>query len=262
MQHQADCHEPVITLRNISFQYGHNKVIDKLSLSVLQRDFVGLIGANGAGKTTLLKTIVGLIKPSQGEVELFGKPINKFQDWERIGYVPQRSQLNPLFPATAKEVVMSGLYGKKKMHRRLNRLDKEKCEEALLALGIESLANRLIGQLSGGQQQRVLLARALINNPELLILDEPTVGIDAQAQEMFFHMIKHMHQHHNMTFLIVSHDMDQMFNYLGNEPKYSCGKLNFYVKHSHDLEDCKETHLTHTLKDLRKSFDLRKPILY
>lgn len=201
-----------------------------------------------------------MIKPTQGEIELFGVPIRHFQDWNRIGYVPQRSQLNPLFPATVKEVVMSGLYGKHKMYRRLTRQDKVKCEEAMHALGIEQLSNQLIGRLSGGQQQRVLLARALINNPDLLILDEPTTGIDVETQQSFFHMIKHMHQHHNITFLIVSHDLDMMFSYLGDRPVYTSGKLNFYVKHSHDLEDCTETHLTHTLKDLRKSMDLREPI--
>jgi zinc transport system ATP-binding protein len=117
------------------------------------------------------------------------------------------------------------------------------------------LADKRIGQLSGGQQQRVFLARALINNPELLILDEPTVGIDAETQAGFFHMIQHMHKHHNITFLMVSHDMEWVRSYLGAEPAAEAGKLKFFVRHSHDLEDCVETDLTHSLKDLRHALD-------
>lgn len=254
------CHQPIIEIKNVSVSYKHAKVIERLNVSVLQRDFVGLIGSNGAGKTTLLRTIVGLIPPDEGEIRLFGEPIGRFKNWERIGYVSQRNSLNPLFPATVKEVVLSGMYGRKKMHRSIGKHELLKAEEAMHALGIEGLSGSLIGRLSGGQQQRVMLARALINNPELLILDEPTVGIDAETQATFFHMIKHMHQHHNITFLMVSHDMEMMYSYLGSEPKHTSGKLKFYVKHSHEVEDCTETHLTHTLKDLRKHLILQQSV--
>ncbi|ANE49045.1 ABC transporter [Paenibacillus swuensis] len=245
------CHEDVITLRDLSFAYEHKNVLQHVNFSIKQRDFVGLIGSNGAGKTTLLRMIVGLLKPTQGEIHLFGEPISQFKQWERIGYVPQKNSLNPLFPATVREVVMSGLYGKKSLFRRIAKSELQKCEDALHAMSIEDLADKRIGQLSGGQQQRVFLARALINNPDLLILDEPTVGIDPETQEGFFHMIKHMHQHHHITFLMVSHDMDMIETYLGTEPIERSGKLKFYVKHSHDIEDCRETDLTHSLKDLR-----------
>src|SRR5690554_5624796 len=152
--------------------------------------------------------IVGLLKPDHGEIRLFGQAISRFRDWERIGYVPQSNSFNPLFPATVKEVVLSGLYGNKKMLRWLTRRDIQKCEDALHAMDIANLQEKLIGRLSGGQQQRVFLARALINNPDLLILDEPTVGIDAETQDNFFHMIRHMHQHHDITFIMVSHDIE------------------------------------------------------
>jgi zinc transport system ATP-binding protein len=246
------CHHSIISMNQVSFHYEGRNVIDKLDLTILQRDFVGLIGSNGAGKTTLLKMIVGLLKPSSGEIQLFGQPLSQFTGWNRIGYVPQKNMLNPLFPATVKEVVLSGLYGKNRMLKRMTNEDRQKCTEALHALGIEDLADIRIGKLSGGQQQRVFLARSLINNPELLILDEPTIGIDAETQESFFHMIKHMHQRHNITFLMVSHDVDMMQSYLGNEPKNSVGKLKFYVKHSHDMDDCVDDNLAHTLRDLRK----------
>jgi zinc transport system ATP-binding protein len=250
------CHEGIIAMNNVSFKYEGVNVIDNLQLQVLQRDFVGLIGSNGAGKTTLLRMIVGLLKPQSGEIQLFGQPINQFKDWERIGYVPQKNAFNPLFPATVKEVVLSGLYGRKKMFRRMTKKDHRKCEEALHALGIDELTDRRIGQLSGGQQQRVFLARSLINSPELLILDEPTVGIDSETQDAFFHMIQHMHQRHNITFLMVSHDVEKMQSYLGEAPKQTSGKLKFYVKHSHELENCVENDLSHTLRDLRHHLEL------
>jgi len=245
------CHDPVISVDGVSFSYGQKEVFRDLSFSVLERDFVGVTGPNGAGKTTLLKLIVGLIRPDRGEIRLFGTPVPRFRDWHRIGYVPQRSSINPLFPATVQEVVMSGLYGRHTLFRRLGRDARRTCGEALDALGIGHLADRLIGRLSGGQQQRVLLARALIRNPALLILDEPTAGIDAEAQEAFFHMIRHMHTHHNITFLMVSHDVGMLHQYLGREPRHEHQGIRFYVRHSHDPEECAETDLIHSLKRSR-----------
>ncbi|QHW34933.1 ABC transporter ATP-binding protein [Paenibacillus rhizovicinus] len=257
-QAQLACHAPIIELDGVSFAYEQRPVMSDVSFTVQERDFVGLIGSNGAGKTTLLRMIVGLLKPTSGSIKLFGQPIGQFRDWERIGYVPQKNSFNPLFPATVREVVLSGLYNRNKIFKRVSKADAVKCEEALHAMKIDDLAGKRIGQLSGGQQQRAFLARALINNPALLILDEPTVGIDADTQEGFFHLIKHMHQHHNITFLMVSHDMGMIQSYLGHEPKQEAGKIKFYVKHSHDLEDCGETNLTHSLRELRQSMERGK----
>jgi zinc transport system ATP-binding protein len=211
---QDGCHRSIISIEQLSFAYDNKKVIDDLNFTVLERDFVGLVGTNGAGKTTLLKMLVGLLKPKEGQIRLFDVPIHKFQDWDLIGYVPQKNSFNPLFPATVREVVTSGLYGRKKLYRRLNKADLQKCDDAMNIMRIQDLADRKIGQLSGGQQQRVFLARAIINNPQLLILDEPTVGIDAETQQGFFQMIEHMHRHHHITFLMVSHDMDMLHSYL------------------------------------------------
>lgn len=241
------CHEHVIRLDQVTFSYQDQQVIRNLSFSVKERDFVGLVGSNGAGKTTLMRMIVGLLKPSSGKIEIFGQPISQFNDWERIGYVPQKNSFNPLFPATVREVVMSGRYGKKNLMRRLHKQDAQKCEDAMEVMGIVDLAGKRIGQLSGGQQQRVFLARALINNPDLLILDEPTVGIDIETQHSFFKLIQHMHMHHHMTFLMVSHDMEMIETYLGKDPVEQSGKLKFYVKHSHELENCEATDLRHSL---------------
>ncbi|GIP37632.1 zinc uptake system ATP-binding protein ZurA [Paenibacillus sp. J31TS4] len=254
---QPTCHRPVVELSDVSFAYENKSVIDRLTFCIRQRDFVGIVGSNGAGKTTLMRIIVGLIKPTAGKVRLFGEPMDQFRDWHKIGYVPQKQSFNPLFPATVKEVVLSGLYGRKSMFKRMSRTDQQKCFDALDVLNIADLADRRIGQLSGGQQQRAFLARALVNNPELLILDEPTVGIDAETQESFFHLIRHMHHHHPITFLMVSHDLDMMMAYLGPEPVQEAGKIRFYVKHSHVPEDCGETGLTHALSDLREAIQIQ-----
>lgn len=245
---QTACHRDIISLDRVSFGYGGKPVLSDLSFVVRERDFVGLIGSNGAGKTTLLRLIVGLLKPDAGRIELFGTPADRFSDRHLIGYVPQRSHFNPLFPATVREVVLSGLFGRRKLFRRVTRDDQRRCEDALRTMQIEDLADKLIGALSGGQQQRVFLARALVSNPKLLILDEPMSGIDAETQINFFHLIRHMHQKHDITFLMVSHDMEMVRSYLGEQAKQTFGKLSFYVRHSHDLEDCAETDLLHTLR--------------
>ncbi|MDB4867192.1 MAG: transporter ATP-binding protein [Cohnella sp.] len=245
---EPGCHRQIVTLDDVSFSFGTKPVLSNLSFHIQERDFVGLIGSNGAGKTTLLQLIVGLLKPDSGRIELFGMPADRFKERDLIGYVPQRSNFNPLFPATVREVVMSGLFGRRKLFRRVTRQDTIQCEDALRTMHIEDLADKRIGELSGGQQQRVFLARALISNPQLLILDEPMAGIDAETQENFFHLIRHMHQKHNITFLMVSHDIEMMRSYLGQEPKERSGKLSFYIRHSHDIEDCEETDLLHTLR--------------
>ncbi|MCR8642442.1 ABC transporter ATP-binding protein [Paenibacillus sp. N1-5-1-14] len=254
---QAGCHRSIVSIDGVSFSYDNKKVIDNLSFNVLERDFVGLIGSNGAGKTTLLKMLVGLLKVKQGEIRLFDEPLNTFKDWDRIGYVPQKNSLNPLFPATVREVVTSGMYGRKRLYRKLSAEDHQKCLDAMEVMRITDLGDRKIGELSGGQQQRVFLARALVNNPELLILDEPTVGIDAQTQEDFFRMIRHMHDHHHMTFIMVSHDIDMVDSFLGTEPMHQSGGLKFHVKHTHDPEDCRETNLLHSTKAISEMIEVR-----
>ncbi|MFC5403964.1 metal ABC transporter ATP-binding protein [Cohnella soli] len=248
MPTQAGCHREIVRLDGVSYAYDSQTILSDVNFTIMERDFVGLIGANGAGKTTLLRMIVGLTRPQKGSITLFGKPASQFKDWNDIGYVPQRSHVNPLFPATVREVVLSGMYGRKKLFRKLSKGDIARCEDALGAMKIGDLANKKIGALSGGQQQRVFLARALINNPKLLILDEPLTGIDVETQTSFFQMVKHMHQRHNITFLMVSHDMEMVRSYLGQEPKERSGKLSFYVRHSHDLDDCDGTDLLHSLR--------------
>ncbi|UHA72852.1 metal ABC transporter ATP-binding protein [Paenibacillus sp. 481] len=238
------CHGKVIELDQVAFGYEDQFVFKDVNFTIHERDFVGVIGSNGAGKTTLLRLMVGLLKPTAGQIKLFGTPIQRFKDWNRIGYVPQKNSFNPLFPATVQEVVKSGMYNRGRLFRRITRQEQEQCQDAMRVMRIEDLADKRIGQLSGGQQQRVFLARAMVNKPELLILDEPTVGIDAETQRDFFNLLQHLHEHHHMTFIMVSHDLDLVNSWLGSEPVGHCGKLNFYVKHSHEIE-CAQADLTH-----------------
>ncbi|ATP39524.1 zinc ABC transporter ATP-binding protein [Solibacillus sp. R5-41] len=201
--------KPLIEMKNVSFQYEYTQVLKNISLRVEEGDFLALLGQNGSGKSTLLKLILGLLKPMTGEIELFGENANSFKHREWIGYVSQKSNaFNSGFPATVQEVVKSGLAKKTGLFKRLPKNADELINRALADVGMESFAKRNIGQLSGGQQQRVFIARALVAQPKLLILDEPTVGIDHENVQAFYDMLAHLNVQHQMTMILVTHDVD------------------------------------------------------
>ncbi|OLN23374.1 zinc ABC transporter ATP-binding protein [Domibacillus antri] len=198
----------VIDIRDVNFKYDRENVLEDIHLSVPQGAFVGLVGPNGSGKSTLLKIILGLLKVKEGEVQLFGIPQQKFKDWDRIGFVSQKANsFNIGFPATVFEVVMGGLAKKVGLFRRPGQNEKEAVVKAVKAVGMEPYLNRNIGDLSGGQQQRVFIARAIVSNPSILILDEPTVGVDSQNVESFYHMLTYLNEELGMTLLLVTHDI-------------------------------------------------------
>ncbi|MCK1998990.1 metal ABC transporter ATP-binding protein [Psychrobacillus psychrodurans] len=200
---------PLINLHNISYQYEQTKALTDIDLTIAEGDFLAIIGPNGSGKSTLLKIILGLLKPTKGEVLLFGKPVTQFKDKERIGYVSQKSNsFNTGFPATVTEVVRSGLVKKTGLfHRYPANVDKL-VKQALKSVGMDEFSMKNIGDLSGGQQQRVFIARALISNPNILILDEPTVGVDSKNVKSFYNMLSHLNREHNITIVLVTHDVD------------------------------------------------------
>lgn len=199
----------LIEIKNVSFQYEYTQVLKNISLRVEEGDFLALIGQNGSGKSTLLKLILGLLKPMSGEIQLFGENANQFKHREWIGYVSQKSNaFNSGFPATVEEVVKSGLTQKVGLFKRMPKDSEYLVMAALKDVGMEQYAKRNIGQLSGGQQQRVFIARALVADPKLLILDEPTVGIDRENVQAFYDMLAHLNTHHNMTLILVTHDVD------------------------------------------------------
>ncbi|HEY4623520.1 MAG TPA: metal ABC transporter ATP-binding protein [Solibacillus sp.] len=201
--------KPLIELKDVSFQYEYTQVLKNISLRVDEGDFLALIGQNGSGKSTLLKLILGLLKPMSGDIKLFGEPANQFKHREWIGYVSQKSNaFNSGFPATVEEVVKSGLSQKVGLFKRYPKDTDILVKSALKDVGMEQFMKRNIGQLSGGQQQRVFIARALIADPKLLILDEPTVGIDRENVQAFYDMLAHLNEHHKMTMILVTHDVD------------------------------------------------------
>lgn len=201
--------KPLIELENVGFQYEYTQVLKNISLRVEEGDFLALLGQNGSGKSTLLKLILGLLKPMSGEIALFGENATQFKNREWIGYVSQKSNaFNSGFPATVAEVVKSGLTKKAGLFKRLPKDSDKLVLRALADVGMDEFATRNIGQLSGGQQQRVFIARALVAQPKLLILDEPTVGIDHENVQAFYDMLAHLNQHHNMTLILVTHDVD------------------------------------------------------
>ncbi len=199
---------PPLDIRNLSFQFSDADVLNDVSFVVNKGDFAGLVGSNGAGKSTLLRLILGELKPSEGQIFIYGEEVDKFDGWQRIGYIAQKNaDLNAGFPATVLEVVTANLYKSIGLGRPIRKVHKERAREALAKTGVADLANKRIGELSGGQQQRVFLARALVNEPELLILDEATSGVDERSQGVFYDMLDQLKCEKDLTILMVSHDM-------------------------------------------------------
>lgn len=204
--------EPIITVDNLSFSYNGNHVLDNIKLEVMSGDYLGLIGPNGSGKTTLLRLILGLLPPKSGKVSLFGKPLHQIKDWIRLGYIPQKAtQFENKFPITVWETVSLGRIAKKGLLGKFNKEDKKAIDDALSKVNLLPYKNKLIDELSGGQQQRVFIAKALASDPELLILDEPTVGIDSQSQEDFYELLTQLNKE-GKTIVIVSHDISVIAN--------------------------------------------------
>ena len=204
----------IISVKNLTFSYEAAEVITDVSFDIQRGNFVALVGPNGAGKSTLIKVILGLEKNYTGEIKLLETDLKKFSAWKKIGYLPQRVNVfNPLFPATVREAVGLGLLAGKKFPKRFNKNDREKVSNALSFLDIADLEDRPIIELSGGQQQRVFLARALVSDPELLIMDEPSTALDPATRNNFFKLIKKLNQEKKMTIIMITHDTAQAGEY-------------------------------------------------
>lgn len=218
----------VVSLSRLSFTYQSTDVLSDISLDIHAGDYLAVVGPNGSGKTTLIKVLLGLLKPSAGSALLFGTPTEAFRDWHRIGYLPQNPPaLSTQFPATVGEIVSLGLLSRKRIPRRIGKADAAAVEKALALLDIASLKRTLIGELSGGQQQRVLVARAMVSEPELLILDEPTAALDPEIREIFFTTLAKLHREKGTAVVIVTHDIGGIGQY-ASRLLYLDKKIIFY----------------------------------
>jgi zinc transport system ATP-binding protein len=191
--------ENLITVQGLHVRYGLYEILTDVNFTVSPGDFLAVVGPNGSGKTTLIKTLVGLVPAAKGRVS--------FAPDLRLGYLPQKSSYaDARFPATVREVISSGLIAGRPFPRRITPADEERIQDAISLLQIEDLADKRIGRLSGGQQQRAHLARALVDNPSLLVLDEPTGALDPHSRECFYSTLSHLNRQHGVTIIIVSHD--------------------------------------------------------
>ncbi|MCX9010706.1 MAG: ABC transporter ATP-binding protein [Candidatus Methanoperedens sp.] len=218
--------ERIIEVINVSFERGNTRVLEDINLVIERGEFLGVIGPNGAGKTTLLMVILGLIRPTSGTVKLFGEDIHRFKEWYRIGYIPQHAlNFDVNFPISVREVVSMGRFAKKGMFRKLGKEDMKAIDEALEIVGMTEYRERRIGELSGGQQQRVFIARALSSQPDLLILDEPTVGVDVVMQEDFYNFLEKLNKEKKITLMLSTHDISSVTSRVG---KLACINRKLY----------------------------------
>ena len=229
----------ILSVEDLNVSYGKHRVLEDISFSLDKGDYVGIVGPNGSGKTTLVRTLLGLIEADSGKIH-FGNGLELAR--HKIGYLPQIAiTTDSLFPAKVCEIVEMGLLVQKKFPKILHKEDKGKVDRILKELGISDLKNQKIGQLSGGQQQRVLLARAMVGDPEILILDEPTSALDPKIRAEFYTMIKALNQKKQVTVLLVSHDIGSIGQYT-NKMLYLDHKLIFFGDykdfcHSNDMTD-------------------------
>jgi zinc transport system ATP-binding protein len=194
---------PIIEVKNLWFYFDQHPVLADVSLSIHAKEFLVVIGPNGGGKTTLLKLFLGLYRPSRGTVSIFGKEPRKVLD--RVGYVPQQTDVNNLFPISVRDVVLTGIRKKRLFQWKESPEEITKAESVLTHMGVWDLRESRIGNISGGQRRRVLIARALIGDPEILMLDEPTASVDAEGQQQFYEMLHELNK--KMTIILVTHDI-------------------------------------------------------
>lgn len=199
-----------IEIKDLSVSYGAKRVLVSIYLNLEAGHLYGLIGPNGAGKSSLFKALLGLIEPTAGEIKINGGSIEKYR--KKIAYVPQKDEIDWSFPANVMDIVLMGRYPHKTLFSTLSKKDKLIAEEALKSLDIFDLKDRQIGQLSGGQQQRVFFARALAQNADIFLLDEPFVGIDATTEKRIIDLLKKLAKE-GKTLLVVHHDLDTVSRY-------------------------------------------------
>lgn len=198
---------PLVEAHGLRFGYTEEPVLEDVSMAVRPGEFVAVVGPNGSGKSTLLRLLLGSLRADAGTVRLFGMAPNDVIDRERLGFVPQRPVMASEMPATVHEIVAAGRLARRGWWRPLAHADREAITHALTSVGLESMVDRPVTELSGGQQQRAFIARAFASEPDLLILDEPTAGVDAESQRRFRDSLVHLIREHGGGVLLVSHEL-------------------------------------------------------
>lgn len=235
----------VLDIKNVSFSYQKEKVVNDISLSFAEGDFAAFVGPNGSGKSTLIKMITGNLNFDQGEIYIFGKPVNKIQDWTKVGYISQQVRdFNQSFPATVREIIVSNLYGKMGFIKTMSSKLEWKILKALKLVDMEDFIDRKIGNLSGGQQQRIFIARMMVNNPELILLDEPLVGVDIKAQDDFYQIIGDINHNLGKTVIMVSHDVNLISKQANRVVCFDEGRA-----YPHSADDFNYDHYIEGLRD-------------
>ncbi|ODS31569.1 MAG: bacterial ABC transporter cassette [Candidatus Scalindua rubra] len=201
----------MIQFNNVQLGYGKKPVLTSLNFRIRKGDFFGIVGPNGAGKTTLLKAILGLLKPIKGKITF---PENGKGYKKSIGYVPQHASVDEIYPITVREMVLMGKYEKIGIFKRPKEKDYEIAKEMLKNVGIENLADKNYRELSDGQKQRTLIARAMVGEPNILLLDEPIEGMDIQGEMAIMEVIKTLHAEYSLTVILVSHELNIVANYV------------------------------------------------
>lgn len=205
-QVEVQARPPALELDKVTFAYGGAPVLRQASLRVSEGEFVAVVGGNGSGKTTLMKIALGLLPPGTGQVRLFGVDIRSFRDWHKVGYVPQRAVAVSALPVSVDEVVGSGLAARSRWLGRRRPEEDERIEHVVDLLGLVAVRRSRMSELSGGQQQRALIARALVTTPRLLVMDEPTTGVDSEARQILRSSLEHLVDVEGMAVVYVSHD--------------------------------------------------------
>ncbi len=209
----------------VTFGYGRLPVLREVSLRIPQGELVAVVGPNGSGKTTLMRLGLGLLHPTHGVVRLFGTDVTRFRERWRVGYVPQRASGTTTLPISVTEVVRTGLAGQLRPGRRFTRRHRERLDHVLDLMGLGPVRRQRLSELSGGQQQRALIARALVTGPRLLVLDEPTTGVDAEARAVLRESLEHLVVVEGIAVVYVSHDPGGFAGIAGRVVEVRAGRI-------------------------------------
>lgn len=197
----------VVSVNNLKFSYSEEEILSDINFKVEKGDFVSIVGSNGAGKSTLIKLLLGELSATEGKIKILGEDIKAFKNWNKIGYISQSGlSYQRYFPASSEEVVRANLYSKIGLFKFPNKEHNKMTQDALKMVGMEEYAKSLISNMSGGQRQKVLLARALVSDPDVMILDEPTTGVDEKSSYSFYELLYKLNKEKKITIIMITHD--------------------------------------------------------